>query len=397
MGSQGNGGAGAFGAAFAINYIGTGDEGSFVSAEIDNSDIIASGAIELKATDEADIFSVAIGAAGSVSGSSQGNAISGSLAGSASINQIKISTQALAHNGSQLTTRAESGAGISITATDNSSINATAGSAALQAAMGQNMSVAVGLGFSLTINDIDNTALAAIEDSTVVSDSTLAVMAHSQAEIESLAFGIALGLAASTNGTGVAANATGAISKNDIDNTIEAVISDTTPLTTNSITTGDTVTVSAIDDSTIEAQALAAAVSIGVSSNSASAAVSIGVGVALNSIENDTLAMIDGVDLETTAGDVDLLAQSNADIDALALAASASFSGSGGGITISVSPDVSYAENDITNTTEAVIEGGSIDAKTGAVSLEATDNSTIKSDISQQQRSAWDSPAGALR
>ena len=54
-----------------------------------------------------------------------------------------------------------------ITATDDSSINATAGSAALQAAMGQNMSAAVGLGFSLTINDIDNTALAAIEDSTV--------------------------------------------------------------------------------------------------------------------------------------------------------------------------------------------------------------------------------------
>ena len=48
--------------------------------------------------------------------------------------------------------------------------------------------------------------------------------------IESLAFGIALGLAASTNGTGVAADATGAISKNDIDNTIEAVISDTTPI-----------------------------------------------------------------------------------------------------------------------------------------------------------------------
>ena len=50
-------------------------------------------------------------------------------------------------------------------------------------------------------------------------------------------------------------------------------------------------------------------------------------------------------------------------------------------ITVSVSPDVSYAENDITNTTEAVIEGGSIVSTPGAVSLEATDNSTIKSDI----------------
>src|SRR5690606_13317723 len=141
------------------------------------------------------------------------------------------------------------------------------------------------------------------------------------------------------------------------------------------ITAAGTVSLSAKDRSTIEATALAAAAGVAVSPSSVSGAVSIGVGTALNTIGNQTRALISGIDVTTTSGDVTLTAESQAEIDAFALAASASFSGSGGSAAITVAAAVSYAENHISNSTEALIEGNVTVSAPGAITLQALDQS----------------------
>src|SRR5439155_666482 len=85
-----------------------------------------------------------------------------------------------------LTTDANSGAEISVTASDSSWINSTAGAVALGIAFGQSTAVAAALGFSLTINDIHNTTRAAVEDSALASDGTVTVSADSTASIENV-------------------------------------------------------------------------------------------------------------------------------------------------------------------------------------------------------------------
>ncbi len=176
IGGKGNGGAGAFGAAFSVNSIGTDNDNNFVWADVNNSQITAGGDITVSATNAADIFALAIGAAGSVTQSGTGNAISGSLAGSASINEIRINTQALVRNGSRLTTTPGAGGAVYVGADDDSGIDAVAGEAALSISVAQTTAAAVGLGCSLTINDIKNTTRSAVEDSSISTGSTGAVI-----------------------------------------------------------------------------------------------------------------------------------------------------------------------------------------------------------------------------
>src|SRR4029079_48419 len=120
-------------------------------------------------------------------------------AGSIGINQIRNNTQALVGNGSTLTTDAGSGAGVSVAASDDSWINSTAGAVAVAIAVSQKTAVGVALGVSLTINSVENTTRAAVVDSDIASDGTVAVTAESHSRIDSLAFGIAVAVAISGN------------------------------------------------------------------------------------------------------------------------------------------------------------------------------------------------------
>ena len=63
LSGKGNGGAGAFGAAFAINNIGSTADNNSIQAEVNASDVTAAGAILVSAESEADIFALTIGAA----------------------------------------------------------------------------------------------------------------------------------------------------------------------------------------------------------------------------------------------------------------------------------------------------------------------------------------------
>jgi hypothetical protein len=124
LSSSGNGGAGAFGAAFSINNIGSAGEGNFVCADVDNAHVQAGGGITVDADSTAEIFVLAIGAAGSAS--APATARPSPVAWRARPRSTRSATiRSAGVNGSTLDTTANA----SIAADDDSSINSTAGSA----------------------------------------------------------------------------------------------------------------------------------------------------------------------------------------------------------------------------------------------------------------------------
>ncbi len=379
LSSQGNGGAGSFGAAFAINFIGkSSDDENLVWAEVDHSTVTAGGAITILAESWAYIFALAIGAAGSVSGSGSGNAIGISGAGSASVNQIRVNTQARAIH-SSLTTAAGYGAEIRLSADDDSTIIATAGAAALSIAVSQNTAVAAGLGLSLTINDIANTIRAAVEDSTVSAAGAVTVSADSDAQIDSLAFGISIGVALSGNASAIAANCTGAMSFNEIDNLVEATICNTTGAGT--LSAGGTLSVTASDDSTIRAIATAASASVSGSTTAMSVSVAIGLALAHNRIDKDVSAsLVNLPSVLTNGNDVKVWATDASEIDAVTFAAAVSVSLSLTNPSVGIAGGCSESTNVILSRTNAFIEDtvlGSSTNKVGKVDLDATSTAEI--------------------
>jgi hypothetical protein len=132
-----------------------------------------------------------------------------------------------------------------------------------------------GLGFSLTINDIENSTYAVIEDSNVDVDGALEVAAFSESVINSLGFGIGVAVAISGNAAAVSATATGALSFNEIGNVVEAAIRNSATNGTHTINAGS-VSVTASDESRIEAIAIAASASVSGTTSAAGVAVSIG-------------------------------------------------------------------------------------------------------------------------
>lgn len=380
--SKGNGGAGAFGAAFSVNQIGGKGDGSYISADVDNSEITADGDIKIETVTASEIFALAIGAAGSVTGSGSGNAISGSGAGSASVNKIRVKNRTRAWNSSKLKTRDGIGGSISVTADDSSEIDAVAGAVAMSIAVSQNTSVAAGLGLSLTINDIENTIRAAIEDSQITADGTVTVSADSDAEIDSLAFGISVGVSVSTSGSvSVAANATGALSFNTIDNLVEATVVDTAAPGTASLSAGGAVNVTASDDSKINAIATAATASVSVGPSATSVSVAIGLALAHNRIEKDILASLvnltsvltDGYDLTVSVSDA-------SKIHATTFAAAVSVGVSASDTGVGVAGGCSESTNVILSRTNAYIENstiGSAGNPVGNVDLDASSTGEI--------------------
>lgn len=381
LSSSGNGGAGAFGAAFSINNIGSAGEGNFVCADVDNSQITADGPITIDTDSLATIFALAIGAAGSVTGSGSGNAIAGSLAGSASINQIRTNTQARTRRRSKLTTTASKGAAISLSADDESSIQAVAGAEALSIAVGQSTAAAVGLGFSLTINDITNTIRAAVEDSEIFADGVVTVSADSEADIDSLALGISVTVAVSGSSSAIAANATGAMSFNKIDNLIKATVVDTAAEEGSArITAGGTVSVTASDDSTIDATATAATASISGTTSATSVSVAIGLALAHNRIEKDVVASLVNVSSVLTNGnDLTVSASDTSEIHGTTFAAAVSVS-LGPSTSVGIAGGASESTNIILSRTNAYIEDSTIGDEgdeVGNVDLDASGTGEI--------------------
>ncbi|MEY2518222.1 MAG: large repetitive protein, partial [bacterium] len=372
----------AIGGSFAINLIGADGDDNLVSAQIDDSDVTAGGVITVVAELLVLIFAIGIGAAGSVAASNSGSAFAVSVAGSIGVNEIHGNTSASVVKASGLTTVDGSGAGVAVTASDHSSINSTAGAAALSIASSQSTAAAVALGLSLTINDIDATTRAAVEDSELQSDGAVTVSAASDAKIDSLAFGIAVAVAVSGNASAIGVGATGAVSFNTIEKLVEATIADTAATGASSVSAVGAISVTASDASTINAIALAAAASVSGSTSAASVAVSIALALAHNTIDGSVLASIEDVGTVHTTGAVVITASNSSDITVTSLAVAVAVAISGGSSpAVAASGGGSESTNVILSRTSAYVEGGALGtqaAPVGSVTITATSTGNVK-------------------
>ena len=342
----------AAGAAAAVNDIQT-----TARAAIVDSTVNVGAAADIAAISTADIDAFTLGIAGSLAASS-GTSIGIVGAGSGSGNSVTNTIEA-AVRGSTLTT----GTNTSLRAVDNSSINALAGSAAVSIAAGSSTNVGVGLGFSMTVNEINNNVLAIIDDSDVTSGADLSLSALSTATIDATAFGAAVSVAAGSS-TSVAVGATGAVADNSISNSIRAAIEDSNTLSDDIMTVGGVLSLSATDNSTIGAFGFAGSIGVGVGSTGVGG--SLGIGTAFNTIDNQVAAYINNINTVDVDNGVSISAMSDSGITANSWAAAISVS-VGDSSSVAVSGGGAIAQNVILSTTNAYIEDSSLDVGTPVI------------------------------
>src|SRR5439155_15656142 len=173
-------------------------------------------------------------------------------------------------------------------------------------------------------------------------------------------------------GTSLSLTGAGAASYNSIANTTEATI------TASPVTAGaGGVTLSATDDSSIDADAGGVAIALNLAKNGSSGASgAVGIAIAENDVHNAVRARITGSSTVVSAGAVELTADSKVSIDALTIGASVSasvpqgsgFGGSGAG---------SGSGNTVGNHVEARILDSTVTTTAGAVTLSPSDDSKI--------------------
>ena len=193
--------------------------------------------------------------------------------------------------------------------------------------------------------------------------------ASEQATIDALTIGGAVGVGAG-GAAGVGVGGAGAGSGNTVRNTIEASISGNSTVTS----TGGNVSLSALDSAQIKADG--GGISVGVGAGGiAGVGASVGVGFASNLIQNDVRTTINQSDV-TAAGNVAVIANESASIQAIAIAGAVAV-GTGGAVGVGTAGAGAETDNTIQNSVEASIVGSQTDVNAGSVSVTATDSSNI--------------------
>ena len=373
-----------FGASVAINDI----DGA-TKAYISESQITASGAVNVKAIGNAKIFTLSIagGASASVSKESSGAFAGG---GTVSINDIEKTLEASIQSSTKLTVLTNSPTVIS--ATDQSEIFAIAGAASIAVSVSADKGIAGALGIALSINDIHNTTKAKLDHSTVDTRDDLTIHANSKdAKIISAAVAASIG---ESNATGVSVSlaAAGAGSLNHIGNTVSATMTNSN-VTFREAAVPDTgapetgrLNVIASDTSNIASLAFGAAISVAIGTSN-SVAIGFGASLGLNEIKNTLSATIDASNITfqgavTGRGTIDVVASDKSTIKSTAIGAAIS-AAVGGSQGVAVGIGISLGFNEINNTAQAVIKtntnitGSPTNKKQFDINVTATQDSTI--------------------
>ncbi len=172
----------AVGAGITINEIGEGG-GHSVKAFIENSTVEAGGNIGLSAISTAEVEALSMGGAGAGAGSSTGKAGALAGAGAGSYNTIEQTIESYISVNSAVTTTANSGGDITLSAQDRSSITADAGGVAVAVALTGAGGEATGsgsIGAAIADNTISNVVNAYISGSEVVADGDVDVSAFAR-------------------------------------------------------------------------------------------------------------------------------------------------------------------------------------------------------------------------
>ncbi|MDK9703142.1 MAG: DUF4347 domain-containing protein [Sulfuritalea sp.] len=375
IGSQGV--SGAVGASVAYNYLG-GDPANpatttnnVVRAAIENvTGSIEASQVVVSSTYNGRINNITVAGAGST-----GQSVTFALGGAVSINRIRNTTDAHVSGVSDLKTTGTLADSVKVSAEDNSSIWVLGGGVGIS--VGTQGGAALAAGVSVAANEITNATMAYIDDAKVASAGGVDVSAKSTSSIAAMTFGVAV--AVSTGSGGFGGSGAGAGSGNTVNNTISGSIRNSR-LGGKGVTAGGgrAVAVTATDNSNIVA--VAGSLSFGGAFGSGGgAAGSVGISLAINSITDTTSAYIDSANVSTTGNNVTVTATEQSSITAVTIGGSgAGAGGSGGGGALAGAG--AGSGNTIKNKALAYIANGStvgVAGGTSAVKLAANDVSVI--------------------
>ncbi|MEO0518743.1 MAG: DUF4347 domain-containing protein, partial [Cyanobacteria bacterium P01_A01_bin.116] len=323
--------------------------------------------LKVEATNTSQIMTVNLGGAGAIA--SDANV---AIAGAVTINEVNNKTQAYLKESTL-----DVAGTTTVEALDKSKIHGDAGGAALAVGLSADSNAAaISVGVGLAYNDIDNTTRAFIDNTYLDSHGDVSVTAKSTSAIEAFALGAAVSVSSTASWLGLSLAGAGAGSKNDINNTIAAYVSNGSTVNTFN---GGTVTVSAKDESDITADAGGYALAVALSGSAAAGSLSVGVSIAENEIKNNIDAYVEQSTV-TSDGAVSIDATSTATVDALSIGGAAAVST--GELTLSLSGAGAGTTNTIDNAITAQVSQGAVITTTNnaTVAVTATDDSMIKAD-----------------
>ncbi|MFC1895392.1 LEPR-XLL domain-containing protein, partial [Thermodesulfobacteriota bacterium] len=363
----------------ALSGAGSGS-GNFINstttATIDPSVFDISGDMTVSATDSADITATAGAAAVSISVSDGDTNVGVGLGISVAVNDITSSALAIIDD-----TTVDAGGAVSVTAESTADIQALAFGVALSITTSSDSSaISVDGGVAVTLNEIDTTTCAAIEDSdtatvnTLTAGNAVTLSATDSGMIVADAISVAASIAiGGDSGSSISGSIAVSYAENSIESTAEATIDSM------DTTAQGNVSLSASSSKVITAHDVAAAASISGGSGSDTSVALAGAGASsTNTTNNFVLAIINNADvIANDGGSVSLNATDStvitADVVAAALSVGVSSEGNGGSLAVAVT----VAENHITNTTRAVVEGASTITADGDFDAHASSTGSI--------------------
>ncbi|MFN9549073.1 MAG: hypothetical protein ACK56Q_02210, partial [Pirellulaceae bacterium] len=256
---------------------------------------------------------------------------------------------------------------VNIDAVSQSAISSLVAAASVAIGGASTVGVGVSIGISIAENLIGWQPSASTEtpaqvrsyllDSSVDADGQLSLNANSGQSIQSMVLAGSVGVgAAGTVGVSVAGS--GAISENRIGVDVQSFIEGSR----SAGIAADSIAITALDQSKIDALTGAAALSIAFGGK-VGVAVSVGLSLATNYISSDVSAFIRDADdlVKSEVGNISLLAESKSLIQSISAAASLA-AGFGGVVGVAVSGAGADSTNIILTTTEAYADGSVIDS-----------------------------------
>ena len=388
------GGGVAIGVAISRNYIGWQLDGTpspaEVGATITNSTVSSTGALQVRATNGAQISALVFSAAVAIGvGGYAGIGAAGS--GVSADNRINTHVRATIDGDSALgVARAGiSAATVTLSAEDVSTISAFTGAVAIAFATGV-VGAAVSVGVSISSNQISNQVEASISNAVhgvTAAIGAVSITATSRSVISAITAAAAVALAGGL--VALSVSGAGAESTNIILTETRAFIVNSAVTATN----GD-ISVSAVDTSSIRALVIAASVAL--AAGLVGGGASFGVSLAQNLIGwgagagglTEMPVVVHAYSINSilnASGDLRLEAVSDAEIEALVLAISVAISVGAGAVALTGAG--STADNRVSTSVHAYLEGGNLssgapaDVSAQTLAVTARDTSRIRSSV----------------
>ena len=272
----------------------------------------------------------------------------------------KISAQVKAYIDGDITTGI-SATSITVKAQDVSTITSNAGAAALAISFSGGASVSVSVAATVASNSVGNTVEAYIQNAgTAIRATAGAILLQAQESSSITSLAIAASAAAAISPASLAVSGSGVQASNTLSNDVEAFIANSN----GGATASGSVTVSAMDTATVDAEIDSASVAAGV------VGIAVGESQSFNTIGDTVNAYINNSTVTASGGDLSVTASSTPTIttSTAVLAVSAAIGGAGAGAS---------ATTTINGTTEASIGGGTFTASGHQVKVTAFSSATL--------------------